>query len=501
MIQNITNNYWTGLFLCLFLFGSCELTTSIDDVEPLYVIPADEAIFDEKSADLALLGVYSGMTQSGVALPTIFLVPDMFIGFSNAGIFAGRPQYLGWLTNNPILTSGIQHGGYTRFYELINNANWLIEQTIELPDSIFETAGRKDEIIAEAKLMRALGHFYLLRAFGEFYDTSSDFGVVLRSEPARVEVELPRNTVQETYAAILEDIEAGISNAPDNRGKTFTNKTFARAFKAKVLLYMGDYAQAATVAKEVLDDPGPGFALEASFAGIFEPHTSPAIFEKDEVLFGIPGVDTPDGTGIGWGNFYGGLFTGVIPTYFDYVNTGNMVVGSQTIAYDGGRVESITNPTGSFFRGPIMTKYSDRTSDYEMHYVLRMAEIYLIHAEASARAAESVTTEALNSLNAIRIRAGATTTGGDGFETYPASIPLPAFLEAVRIEKLVELYSENGENWFDLVRYAYEDGGFDAGFQVSDVKPTATDFHKFIFPIPQVSIGSNSLLVQNPGYQ
>lgn len=498
MNLNIFKTVLSSSLILFFICTSCELTTSVDEVQPEFVIPAEEAITDENSAELALIGVYSRMTQSGIDLPTIFFVPDFFIGFSNAGFFGGNEEAIGWVTNDPILTSSTQHGGYTRFYELINMANWVIDKTSDLSEGVFETSGRRTSLIAEARLMRALAHFYLLRGWGEFYDTSSPNGVVVRKTPARSAEVLPRSTVQETYTTILEDIEDGIANAPDNRGKMHTNKTFARAFKAKVLLYMGDFAEAATEAKAALDSPGPGFALEADYASIFQPHTDASLFTKDEILFGIAGAERDL---IGWGNFYDGFAAGVEQSYFDLVNNDSTIIDGQVIYYDGGRVESITDPFGSAFGGPLMTKYSDRNTFYEMHYIMRMAELYLIHAEAEARAAGSVTPEALNSLNAVRIRAGATSTGGDGFETYPASISLADFLEAVRIEKLVELYAENGENWYDVVRYAYADGGFDSGFQVSKVKPAATDPNKFIFPMPQVSIDANPMLLQNPGYQ
>ena len=97
-------------------------------------------------------------------------------------------------------------------------------------------------------------------------------------------------------------------------------------------------------------------------------------------------------------------------------------------------------------------------------------------------------------------RAGATTTGSDGFETYPASISYEEFLEAVRIEKMMELATENGESWYDLVRYDYADG-FGAGFQVSDIKASATNADKFILPIPTGTIDASSgTTLQNPSY-
>ena len=129
-----------------------------------------------------------------------------------------------------------------------------------------------------------------------------------------------------------------------------------------------------------------------------------------------------------------------------------------------------------------------------------MAEIYLIYAEADARAIKNVSPSALAALNTIRIRAGATSTGSDGFETYPSNISYEELLEAIRIEKLMELATEMGEDWYDLVRYDYADG-FGSGFQVSDVKSTATDAEKFIMPIPATSIiAGQNIVKQNPGY-
>ncbi|MGS0524406.1 RagB/SusD family nutrient uptake outer membrane protein [Zobellia nedashkovskayae] len=131
-----------------------------------------------------------------------------------------------------------------------------------------------------------------------------------------------------------------------------------------------------------------------------------------------------------------------------------------------------------------------------MVYHLRAAEVYLIYAEADARATNSVSSDALSALNEIRVRAGATTTGGDGFETYPATITLPQFLEAVRIEKHIELAIEMGEEWYDLVRYHFVDG-----FDITTVKASATDPNKYILPIDAITleVGGN-IVEQNPGY-
>ena len=244
-----------------------------------------------------------------------------------------------------------------------------------------------------------------------------------------------------------------------------------------------------------MDNAGTDFTLSPTYDALFD-NSSEALFSNPEILFSTKGEPN---AGIGIGNFWG-FDAGANPTYLDMAATGTMVVGSQTIKYDSTRVSSQFVDVG--FLGIDCLKYRDGSpvDPFEMIYHFRLAEVYLIFAEAQARVNNSVTIEALDALNAIRQRSGATNTGGDGFEVYPATISLDQFLEAVRIEKMIELGAEQGEEWFDLVRYDFADG-FGAGFQVSDVKAEATDPDKFILPIPEESREAGGDVVdQNPSY-
>lgn len=487
---------------CIALTGlsSCDLTQSLDDYSPLYSLPAETAISNESSAELALTGVYAGFRQrsSGRGNPEIYIVPDILSGYTQMSfVYNTEPQSLGWINNEPLLVgSTVQLGMYTRMYDIINRANWLIESVENLTDDDFETSGRRTEIIAEAKILRAVSDFYLLRLFGQFYDVDSKYGIDIRTAPATSADAQPRKTVAESYAAILSDLEDGMTDGPAPRGSMYVNKIFAKGMKAKVLLYKGDYAEAAIIAQEVIADGS--FSLAPDFAGQFQPHTSAAVFDNPEVLFGSSG-DSDAGNGIG--NFYSGLFGSISPKYISDVS-GTIVVDGQTISIDGGRATALLNANTSF-GGYWSSKYTSYFSagKYEMIYHLRIAELYLILAEASARAGSSVTPEALQALNDLRATRGATTTGGDGYETYPITISFDQFLTAVRMEKAAELMAETGETWYDLVRFDYADG-FGTGFQVSDVKPSATNSDKFIFPIPYESMEAGGfVLEQNPSYE
>lgn len=83
-----------------------------------------------------------------------------------------------------------------------------------LPTSMFE-GERKAEIIAEAKIMRAYGHYHLLRYFTQFYDTKSEYGALLRDEfVTTTNIAQSRDNVANTYKLILEEFRRRHQKCP-----------------------------------------------------------------------------------------------------------------------------------------------------------------------------------------------------------------------------------------------------------------------------------------------
>ena len=481
--------------LILLCFSSCELAQELDEYKPLYALDANEAITNESTSELALTGIYAGFHQqnAGSGIPEIYTIPSLMSGTIVNTFLLNDTEVLGYVNNSPISVKTTQGlGAYTRMYSIINRANWLIEKVTELTDAKFPTPGRRLQIIAEAKMLRATANFYLLRLWGQFYDNNSKFGICIRTEPSRSGDAFPRNTVRESYHAIIEDLDFAIQNAPELRDKGYTSKTYAVGLKAKVLLYQGNYSEAATLAKQIINSGNSNFALAATYGEIFLNHATPELFDSTEIIFGTKGDPVAS---IGIGNVIGTI-EAVNPPYINSVLE-TTTIGTQKIAHDATRVSS-TIKMGYFGFDSLKSNFNFSPPDnkYEMIYHLRMSEIYLIYAEADARANKTVSADALAALNKIRLRAGAKTTGGDGFETYPSTITYAEFLEAIRIEKRVELGIETGEDWFDLVRYHFIDG-----FDVTKVKPTATDPNKYILPIDYVNIEAGKNIVeQNPSY-
>src|SRR5699024_1340651 len=219
---------------------------------------------------------YSALRQQSVQSgnPQISIVPSILgITAKNGSFYTDSPENHGWAINEPIVTGSVAKGMYAIMYILINRANYVIQQVGRLKNNDFSDPDRKNQIIAEAKGLRALGHFYLLRLWGQFYNPESKYGINIRIKPSESPTAQPRNTVQETYDIIIKDLDDVINNAPDLREKYYISKTFGKAMKAKVLLYKGEYQKAATLAKEVMDNGNTEFALISSFDKLFD-HTT-----------------------------------------------------------------------------------------------------------------------------------------------------------------------------------------------------------------------------------
>jgi hypothetical protein len=133
-------------------------------------------------------------------------------------------------------------------------------------------------------------------------------------------------------------------------------------------------------------------------------------------------------------------------------------------------------------------KYKQRSvttgsSPTEYEVVLRLAEQYLIRAEA--RAALGNVTGAQEDVNKIRNRAG--------LANSPAN-DANSLLTAVGMEKRIEFFAEWGHRWIDLKRRE------EANTVLSILKGTNWQPTDALYPIPDAELNYNTRLQQNPGY-
>ena len=157
--------------------------------------------------------------------PSLLAGVAHFIPRTNAGFGANG--------NDVSLTSGEPLVLWSTRYQLILAANGVISDVQALPDSDF-AQGRKAQIIAEAKFLRAYGHFSALSYFGEYYDSNSEFGIIIRDKfVISTEIVEGRSNVADTYTFILNDLDEAIANLPETNEKFYANVWAGKLLKSK----------------------------------------------------------------------------------------------------------------------------------------------------------------------------------------------------------------------------------------------------------------------------
>jgi len=442
------------------MFTSCNLT-DVTDIDPVYQISEDKVITNIDQAQTALYGTYGALIKSASYITYTPAITSMMGLTMKPGVWGGGTEN-SFFTNDVLSDNYYLELIYTDMYFLINNANHVITKTeiLETEDS------RKNEIVAEAKFLRALSNFYLLRLWGEFFDESSSNGIVLKEEPIVSANPQARASVLETYNLILEDLEYAIEYAPSFSDTFYASSLAAKALKSKVLLYKKDYSNAAQIALEVINSSDR--ELEDTFSDVF----TKKIIGTKEAIFQTPFDNSNDRNNKAF--MYRAYF-GISDYYISQME--NDARYEAAIAYTSSGSARNNKFNNSVYSGVPLTA--------DTEYFIRLGELYLIYAEAVLRGDNDID-EALAALNNIRERSE---------NTLISSTNKDEILEAIRVEKVLELGAESGEEWYDLVRY-HKEGDID----INTYKEISSDT-KLILPLPIQTVQlSEGLINQNPGY-
>lgn len=468
--------YITIALLSVVFFG-CDMIGSIDDIELDNVLEDDELVTDSRSAETALNGVYASWNHIDIG---------WFINHLSFRSRTIKPMGVvgagGFSTNDVKIENSMIGRNYTALYRIINMANSVLAQLEkDAPKDIEET--RLKGMLAEIRYSRALAHFMLLRQYGEFYNLSSDFGIVTYEKPTRDNIPKERNNVKESFDLIEKDLRfAGENASAEQREHYYVGRAASKALLSRVLLYQQKFDEAATLAGEVIDNAAAeGYALESDYLDIFRKRSL-----SQEVLF-APYAQYP-----GENNFMliNSIFIATsAQNIADELVEGNFNINSgegmdHRIAKAFGRPSigaegNFSTGTNKYF-SPIFEKGAMANTLFFM----RLAEVYLIKAEADARMERF--DDARNSLDIITTRAG--------YEAdYADEIADEDLLMMIFKHKWMELAFENNEEWFDIVRFHTLDG--------MDIKSIyVVDDKHLTLPIPRVARAGNNLLLQNPSY-
>ena len=474
---------------------SCEKFVEIND--PIDTITTNQQFSTDQQARTAMAAVYSilinDMKGEGAWLGQFGNgMTSLFGGLSSdeLNVRIGPSSSLYVLTTNRLFAenTGIKPL-WTTAYKTIYNANAVLEG-IETATSNLLTQDARKQMTGEAKFIRAFTYFYLVNFFG-------DVPLALSIDFNKTQV-LPRAPKEAVYRQIIEDLLAAQSLLAPNNPLSATDeriipdKWAATALLARVYLFTGDNTNAAKQAGDVIGNTAR-YALETDLNRVFLKDSKEAIWQlKQSINHSARGNATPEGYGFipasapGEPAFYNIPFplTDQLLNAFD--------------ADDKRRINwvgrsSYTSPTAP---GPFYFPYKYKigannravnvaATEYSMG--LRLAEQYLIRAEALARGGGSLP-DAIGALNVIRRRAGLT--------DLPNDLTQSQIMAAVAQERRVELFAEGGHRWLDLKRT----GEARNVLSLLPLKQPWPGDYQLLYPIPVEEIQAAPNLHQNPGY-
>lgn len=450
-----TTNYIMKLrayFLIIFLatLSSCE---KFLDVKPRDTVSDEATIVDKVSAETALNGVYSALAAEGY----------YGTSFQSIGYLSG--DNIEWTGSQSQVQEFINHrvnaenstiaSAWETIYNTINRANNVINKVPQVSDPLL-TEELRNSIMGEALFIRALAYFDLARTWG---------GVPLITEPTTSPDEnsgTGRNSLEEVFDQVLNDLGAAEPLLPETTNRYRVTRKTVWALKARYYLYRKDWANAETYAGKLIADPD--YTLIKPYGAFFKDD----VRGTEESIFEI---------------FYNG--TTEINHHRERWQPQSRG-GTRRWAPNAELVDLLNDPNSGGSRSVLVAKdnqgrwYGDlyyRTPASDPSYIFRIAEMYLIRAEA--RAEQDKISGAVADLNAVRDRAGLTSTSAE---------TLQQILLAIENERRLEFALEP-HRWFDLVRTGR-----------ADEVLAVTDPNRLVMPLPVDQLLTDESLEQNAGY-
>jgi hypothetical protein len=425
------------------------------DVEPKDYAADEFTITDKKSAESALNGTYRNLaaeTYYGRTFQFIIYLQGGDLGWGDS-----RTVNREFIQNNVRADNEEVNNVWKAIYKTINSANHVIAKVPGVSDPQLTTAQR-DAIVGEAYFIRALCYFDLARTWG---------GVQLVLTPtSKVDDKkgISRSTLAQTYAQVLSDLNVAENLLPETTNRIRATKKTVWALKARLYLYQQEWTLAEFNATKLISDVA-NYPLVAPFnswwtnnaigsrESIFETSYS-AVQRNPHRNSWQPSVDNKGGIR-SW--FPDDEFVALI---------NDPVIG-------GNRNKLVVKASNGQWYGDLYY----RSAQTDPSYILRIAEQYLIRAEARAQLEDL--SGALSDLDAVRTRAGL---------TGSTATTKDEILLAIENERRFE-FAYEPHRWFDLVRTGRADEAINL-----------TDPNKYVLPIPIGQMIVDPLLTPNQGY-
>ncbi len=473
----------------LALFSLCACKKFIVVPPPQTQIITASVFASNATATAAMTVVYAQMNQSSITYYIPYLTGLSGDELKNYTTFQ---DFVSFYTNS--LNAAIVYVGshfWTPPYNYIYEANAMIAG---LQGSNSISPAVKKQLTGEALFIRAFWHFYLTNLFGDVpLVTTTDYTITA------TEARTPQADVYRQIIADLKIAQAYLNtNFVDASDTTVTTERVrptqwaATALLARAYLYEGsltgsisDYDSAEAQATAVINNSAM-FSLVTDLNSVFLKNSKEAIWQLQPASNGYS-MNTMEGAYFILttppNNGSGGQNSTLSPQLLAAFEPGDKRMADWTDT-----IMSVNGTDTTIYYFPYKyraAKSATTTSEYEM--VLRLAEQYLVRAEA--RAQQGNTTGALADLNAIRNRAG--------LSDYSGATDKTTLLTAILHERQVELFTEWGHRWLDLKRTGNVNSVMSV---VTLLKGGTWSSNWALYPIPQTERTNDPNLSQNMGY-
>jgi hypothetical protein len=401
--------------------------------------------------------------------------------------------------NGRILKNWQQH------YYGINRANIAVDGVSRTAASVFVTAGLQARLIGEAKFIRALLYFNLVRLFGPV--------PLILHNPTGVDISsmaVARSPRDSVYAQIVGDLQDAIASLPASYPAADVGRVTsgaAHALLAKVYVTRRDWGLAQTELLKVLTagtfagaTGNYGYGLFANYKDAFGKATKNGVEHVFSVEYQSLGGET--GATQYLSQSFTSFNTGTYPIDIPSDSSVSKLFAStdtrKAVTFYTSQVNAATGQT-VVFNNPY-TPYFNKFVDYSItplnnqttsginYPVIRYAEVLLLYAEVLNELGGGPGADAYTAINGVRSRANV--------PALTAGLGVADFRDSLFVERRKEFIQE-GQRWFDLVRRG---GAYYLAAQHAIAQHAAATLTDTLYPIPITEIQLDPLLTQNPGW-
>ena len=477
------NIIFTLIVFFMVAVSSCKKLSSL----PSDAISTETLVNTSEGLTNALNGAYA-LFKDHIEFNGKVDMNNMYLRqFYHLTDFASDDIVCGQVTTDPLYYSfSLDHSpaqANSRYYwylsyKIITGVNTVIDAV--------EKSGKNDaatnQLLGECYFLRAFCHFNLVRLFGKPYTVDANSpGIILRtnlSDPSKK----ARSTVKEVYDSVLADAEKAAGLMTRSRGVQYASQEAAWSLLARVNLYKEDNAKAIEYADKVINSGKFTLATKDTYPKLFANATSATetIFciaftvVDDYGKFGsIASMIYSDGNS-GWGEEYASSSLRAAMSAHPEDVRWSYIVPSK----DAAGVVQKKNGIEVYY----ISKFSfqDNLPNLSSPIMFRIAEMYLIRAEANAKTGANAA--ALDDVDMIRKNRGLEAS------LYNKVVPAGSTaLDIVLAEKRIEMAFE-GHRTYDVFRNKKSLNKAYWGYHLTGLKETDVDLSRTPSGYPNLSV-------------